>query len=156
MEKRELAFNSYEEIAKEIEALQRTGYKRMGAWSLGQVCAHLDFYFKGSLDGFNPMLPWIVRMLIGKPTLWWLKKKKQMKPGGMTAPQSVPAPDKDEKAAIESLLQSVKRLGQARQLHPSSFFGELTVAEWRWLHLMHAAHHLGFLIPEIALATHTG
>ena len=148
MEKRGLAFNSYEEIVKEVEALQKAGYKKTGAWSLGQICSHLDYYFKGSLDGFNPMLPWIVRLIIGKPTLWWLKKAGHMKPGGMTAPQSVPSPDRNEKEGIEGVLNSLRRLEQARDLRPSALFGELTVEEWRWLHLTHAAHHLGFLIPE--------
>lgn len=148
MEKRELAFSSYGEVVKGIEALQKSGYKKAGAWSLGQVCSHLDYYFKGSLDGFNPMLTWIVRLVIGKPSLWWLKKAGHMKPGGMTAPQSVPKPGMNENEAIESVLQSLKRLEQARELRPSALFGELTVEEWRWLHLTHAAHHLGFLIPE--------
>jgi hypothetical protein len=30
----------------------------------------------------------------------------------------------------------------------SPFFGHLTPEEWRNLHLIHGAHHLGYLVPK--------
>ena len=42
----------------------------------------------------------------------------------------------------------LERLGRTTEdLHPSPLFDRLTGDEWRALHLLHAAHHLRFLIP---------
>jgi hypothetical protein len=36
------------------------------------------------------------------------------------------------------------------EMHASPFFGYLTPQQWRDLHLIHCAHHLGYLIPKSA------
>ena len=148
MERRSLYFESYEEVVREIESLEKNGYSMVGRWTLAQACAHLDYYYKGSLDGFADMLPWIVRLLVGKPLLWWVLRQDTMREGGATAPKSVPKAEDDTKESITTAKDNLKRLTTATALHPSGLFGELTVEQWRTLHLKHSAHHLGFLIPK--------
>ncbi|MDH5637148.1 MAG: DUF1569 domain-containing protein [Nitrospinota bacterium] len=147
MEKRKLNFESYGEVTQEIESLERSGYEIKGKWTLGQACAHLDYYYKGSLDGFEHMFPWIVRFLLGKPALWWYLRVRD-KEGNPTAPHSVPAEDVDDQKAIADIKDSLRRLATADKLHPSGLFGELTLVKWKEMHLGHAAHHLGFLVPK--------
>jgi len=147
MQHRKIEFSAYEEVIAEIERLEKSGYDRVGQWNLGQVCHHLDYYFTGSLDGFKQMLPWIIRVLLGKPMYWWLVRYGT-RPGSKTAPQSVPPETTEEKTAIAGAKESLRRLATARTVHPSALFGELSVEQWRALHLGHAAHHLGFLIPK--------
>jgi hypothetical protein len=147
-ERRKLKFDAYEEVIQQIEALEGAGHSMAGKWTLGQVCAHLDYYFKGSLDGHADMLPWPIRVFIGKPMLWWILNKGTMGAGGPTAPKSVPAGSDDRIESVASAKANLRRLTTATALHPSAFFGELSVERWRKLHLTHAAHHLGFLIPN--------
>jgi len=147
MEKRELTFESYGDVAQEIESLEKSGYQIRGSWTLGQTCAHLDYYYRGSLDGFDHMFPWIVRFLFGKPALWWYLRVSDRE-GNPTAPQSVPMKNTDEKRAIAGIKESLRRLATAERLHPSGIFGALSLEQWKNLHLKHAAHHLGFLAPE--------
>ncbi|MCE9599100.1 MAG: DUF1569 domain-containing protein [Spirochaetia bacterium] len=147
MNRRELHFNSYSEIAKDIQNLSR-GYARGGQWSLGQMTKHLSFYLRGALDGFPKMLPWIIRVTIGKFLLKGMLTKAETKEGGPTAPASVYPPDVDEAQAVQEILVLLDRLeNNQAQLHPSAFFGDLTNAQWKILHLNHAAHHLSFLHP---------
>lgn len=147
--RRSLKFNNYSEIIKEVESLRKNGYQSSGKWNLGQICRHLGYYFKGSLDGYPKMLPWIIRATIGKMVLKKLLSKSETKPGGQTDPKSIYAPEPDEKPAIDEFIELTKRLeSNTAPLHPSAFFGEVTNEEWEILHLGHAAHHLSFLHPK--------
>ncbi len=153
MPRRELSLGSYDELLAEIERLQRGGYRRCGAWSLGQICRHLSYYFRGSLEGFAFRLPWPVRRLIGRPLLKRMLRGAPRRSGGRTIPASVPPPDVDEAAAVAELRALVLRLSDPARttpLHPSPLFDRLTADEWRRLHLSHAAHHLSFLFPPDA------
>lgn len=149
MNRRKLAFSSYDDVIAEIERLQRDGYQKLGQWSLGQICRHLSYYFRGSLERFDFRLPWVVRKLVGPPLLRRLLRKHEMRAGSRTIPASVPPGDTDEQTAAAEAKDLLARLKDfAGQLHPSPLFDQLTVDQWRTLHLMHAAHHLGFLIPK--------
>ncbi len=146
--RRSLKFNDYSEIIQEIENLQKNGYKKGGNWNLGQICRHISYYHKGSLDGFSKMLPWIVRVTLGKLFLKKMLSQTETKEGIQTDPKSVFTPEPDEKPAIDEAIALLKRLKtNIGQLHPSALFGDLTNEEWRTLHLGHAAHHLSFLHP---------
>jgi len=76
-----------------------------------------------------------------------------MSAGRRTIPASVPDKVVDEQAAVAELRALIARLNNPaapQQLHPSPLFDHLTAEEYRRLHLLHAAHHLGFLIPNDA------
>ena len=147
MERRELVFNSYDELIAELERLKESEYEQLGNWKLGDVCFHLNFYFTGSLDGFRQMLPWIIRVLIGKPALWWLLRH-EYKPGSTTVPKSVPKGNNNIDETVNITIGLLKLLSEAKELQPSALFGALTVDQWKELHLQHAAHHLSFIIPK--------
>jgi len=148
MERRKPKFESYEDIIREIEELEKIGYSRLGNWSLGQICEHLGFYFKGSLEGFEFKAPWIIRILVGKPFRWWLMRREGYPDNSQTVPQSVPPENVDDHEAVMKIKELLSRLSSAKELHPSGLFGELTLDQWRMMHLHHAGHHLGFLVPN--------
>ncbi len=153
MHRRELSFATYEELLADIQRLQREGYRSLGAWNLGQMARHLSYYVRGTLEGFPFRLPWVVRKLIGRPLLKRMLRGQPRRGGGRTIPASRPPADVDERAAVAELCALVARLSsttEAQQLHASPLFGRLTIEQWRRLHLLHAAHHLSFLIPKEA------
>jgi len=150
-ELRELSLKSYTEITAEIDRLQHQGYRPLGTWNLGQICEHLNYYFRGSLDGFGFKMPWLARKFWGRPLVMKILMEGKMRRGQMTAPQSVPKPNADHEAAIAESKELLARLESAESLHPSPLAGDLTVDEWRQLHCIHATHHLSFLVPTESL-----
>lgn len=146
---RDLRFEQYEQVADDIEHLLRSGYTPLGNWSLGQTCDHLDYYFRGSLDGYDVKFPWIMRVIVRSLFLKRILRERRMKYGLQTVAQSVPPGDTDDRAAAERVGASLQRLAEREApLHPSPIFGELTNEQWRQLHLTHAAHHLRLLLPR--------
>lgn len=145
--RRTLRFDDYAAARAEIERLRGSAYAMLGQWNLGQICAHLNYYYRGSLDGFGFNMPWILRVTLGN-WLWasWMKTG-QMKAGMNTVAASRPGPDTDDAQEIETALTLLTRLETQRDLHPSPLFGNLNVDQWRQLHLLHTAHHLSFLQP---------
>ncbi len=145
----DLRFTGYDQIIQDIETLHKKGYVKNGNWTLGQICQHLSFYWKGSLDGFPIMLPWIIRVTIGKLALKSSLNTTLRKPGGQTAPQSVFPAQSDDAPAVAEAAALLRRLQtNTGPLHPSALFGELTNDQWKTLHLNHSAHHLSFLTEK--------
>ncbi|MGD8452367.1 MAG: DUF1569 domain-containing protein [Phycisphaerae bacterium] len=148
MERRTLTFATYADMRGEIARLERGGYERAGQWNLGQICKHLSYYMRGSLEGYPFLLPWLVRKLFGRSLLRKVLAGGHMKTGGRTIPASVPPDAVDETACIAEAQELITRLEQHQgELHPSPIFDRLTRDEARALHLLHGAHHLSFLIP---------
>ncbi len=148
LQKRILKFKNYSDVITEIESLRKNGYTQSGKWNLGQICRHLSYYQKGALDGFPKMMPWIIRVTIGKLLLKKMLTQTSYKEGMQTDPKSVFPTEPDDTAAIEAELTILKRLeSNTLPLHPSAFFGEMTNEQQKILHLGHSEHHLGFLHP---------
>ncbi len=149
MERRSLRFCTYDEAIAEIERLRDSSYEPLGQWNLGRTCWHLSYYMRGSLEGYSFRLPWLVRKLLGRPMLRRVLRSGRLPSGGRTIPASVPGPDIDEPAAIAEAIELLGRLeNHTGELHPSPLFGSLTADECRTLHLLHTAHHLGFLVAK--------
>ena len=147
MNRRKIAFGTYDDVIAEIERLEAGRYEKLGEWSLGQICRHLSYYMRGSLDGFDRRLPWLIRKIMGPPILRRILKGAETKAGAMTIPASVPAPEPDDQPAASEAKELLRRLGEhSGELHPSPLFDRLTADQSRLLHLKHAAHHLGFLV----------
>lgn len=147
MSHRELELHSFADVIAEIERLRDAGYERSGNWSLGQICQHLNYYHRGSLEGFGFKLPWLLRYFLGGPTLRKWFRDGKMKPNGATVNASKPADSVDEDVEIDECLDLLRRLETAEQLHPSPMFGDLSIEDWQRLHVIHAANHLGYLSP---------
>ena len=151
MQRRQLSFQTYSEVIDDIERLRAGGYERAGNWSLGQICFHLSYYMRGSLEGFPFKMPWIIRKLIGKRLLRKILEQGGMRAGMQTIPSSRPPKELDEDAAIDEAIEYLRRLEHHEgDLHPSPMFDQLPLDQWQRLHLGHTAHHLSFLVPKSA------
>lgn len=149
MTHRQLDFKGFAEVLAEIDRLHGCGYEKAGQWDLAQVCHHLSYFIEGSLDGHAFRVPWIFKVVFGRRVLKRILSQRRMKTGVFTPQKPLPEPGRDEVAAVNRLKQAIARLQSHQgELHASPFFGYLTPQQWRELHLIHCAHHLGFLIPK--------
>jgi hypothetical protein len=148
MKRRNLDFQDFESVAADIDRLKKNGYAKVGQWELCQTCDHLATVMRMSLEGFPFKGAWYIRLLAPMIKGRFFKTRRMTE--GFQAPAVlIPATGKSEDAAIGSckdLLQRVKT--HEGEFHPNPFFGKLSPDEWRQLHLIHAAHHLSFLIPK--------
>jgi hypothetical protein len=153
---RNLEFRACQEVAAEVDRLHAGGYEKAGTWDLAQVSDHLTYFIQGSLDGFTFRVPWLFKVLFGRLVFRRILSQRRMKAGVFTPQKPLPEPGGDEAAAVARLKQVLQKLeAHQGELQPSPFFGYMTPAQWRELHLIHCAHHLGFLIPKESTARAT-
>ncbi len=151
MGQRQLEFKDLADASAEAERLFTGGYEKQGHWDLAQVCDHLTYFMQGSLDGHTYRVPWLFKVLFGRLVLGRILKQRRMKEGGPTPQKPLPAAGGDEAAAVARFRAVIERLrAHQGELHASPFFGYLTPQQWRDLHRIHCAHHLGFLSPKSA------
>jgi len=71
--RRQLSFETTEDLQNEAERLASADVEMLGNWSLGQVLRHLSIAINGSIDGFAFRLTWpevlFVRLLMKKRLL---------------------------------------------------------------------------------------
>jgi hypothetical protein len=153
--RRQLVFNDLDAVVRDAERLQVGGYEKVGNWDLAQVCNHLADWMGFPIDGFpNPPAPiravlWVVKKTVGRKKLLGYLKEKSFPAGKPTMPQTVHPAGGDVRAAVERLRQSVGRLKTyTGPIVPSPLFGPMTKDEAVGMQLVHAAHHLSFLIPK--------
>jgi Protein of unknown function (DUF1569) len=148
-ERRKLHFANTEAVAADVGKL-RAGYRQLGSWSLPQTCWHLkkalDFSMRaGPYDPMRGGLgKWILMrgiLLVGRL------------PTGVYAPERItPAKDVPE-SAIDEFLTTLETLKNHKgEFAPHPRLGTLSRRSFYKLHLIHCAHHLGFLIPTNGLA----
>ncbi len=152
---RKLTFSDLDQVMPEVDRLVRDGYRQLGQWDLAQCCEHLKLWMQYPIDGYPPT-PWPMRMMIalmrwtlGRRWLSQILTSRTMRAGGPTLPVSVPqAGQLDVASAVEELRGIIERVkGRPRERYQSPIFGELTHEQFVQLHCVHAAHHLGFLVP---------
>jgi hypothetical protein len=153
IERRQIRFESLDDVVRDAEGLLAKGYDRAGNWDLAQVCGHVANWMTYPVEGF-PRPPAPIRAM-----LWLMKKAvgrgkfekylaEGMPAGKPTMPESVPPPGGDPAAAVARLKQAVEKFKAAGGVHPSPLFGPMTKDEATRLQLIHAAHHLSFLVPK--------
>lgn len=153
--RRQLMFNNLDDVARDAERLLAGGYEKAGNWDLAQVAGHLAEWMRFPVEGF-PKAPapiravfWVLRKTIGRKKLLTYIETKSFPVGKPTMPETVPPPGGDPRDAVEKLRQSVKRLkAYAGPIVPSPLFGNMTKDEAVAMQLVHAAHHLSFLVPK--------
>jgi hypothetical protein len=149
VQQRQLDFRNFDEVLAELDRLHQGGYQKLGQWDLAQNCDHLTYFIESSLDGASYRVPWLFKVLFGRLVLRRILKKRRMKANVPTPQKPLPPPGVDESAAVARLKRAIERLrAHQGELHDSPFFGHLTPEEWRELHLIHCAHHLGYLAPK--------
>jgi hypothetical protein len=144
-----LSFTSLKEIMPEVDRLVDKGHTTVGKWSLAQICNHLSTTIIWSVDGYPMVLPWIVRATVGKLGKAHLLRTKKMMEGLKLPRKLVPSPDLDLRAEVESLRAAINLyLSNDKEPATHAIMGRLTKAEAEQIHLIHAAHHLSFVIPN--------
>jgi len=153
--RRILQFAALPDAVREAELLRDRGYDRAGQWSLAQCCGHLANWLSYPLDGFPPLpfalkpVFWVMRKTMANGMLDKVLKDEAMPAGSSTAPQSIPPPGGDDREAVEAYRKAVDRwLAWDGPLKSSPVFGDQSKERLEHLHRVHAAHHLGFLVPK--------
>lgn len=147
--RRQLKFNTLDDILAELERLNQSKLRPLGNWSAGQILRHLAVPMDWCLDGAKVTAPWYVR-LFG----WFMKNRflRNPMPAGFALPEATAKYLVPEETSWEEGLRlvraSIQRLKAESQRHPSPFLGELTREQWDQLHCRHAELHLSFLVPE--------
>ncbi|PQO42993.1 DUF1569 domain-containing protein [Blastopirellula marina] len=149
--RRELAFQSFDEVLADCKRLADVGYHHAGNWNLGQICQHLAAYMNQSMDGFvDPPPFW---MPYAKPVVRALYLPKILKGAHFKikakAPEStLPSTNADDEVRMHELEQAIARItAEDAQFVDSPAVGNLSAEEWRKVHLWHCQHHLSFLVP---------
>jgi hypothetical protein len=140
-----LRFNSEHDVRADVNRLHR-GYTQAGAWSLPQICCHLDksMQYRMRPGPFEPTTP---EQAARRDQLQQLLTSGRL-PDGQTAPDVMMPPTDCDDDAIDAFLA---RLEQFRNfpgpIAPHRIFGHLDDAIARKLNLIHCAHHLSYLTP---------
>jgi len=142
--RRHLKFADADAVAAEVHRL-RGGYERAGYWSLEQTCWHLNkaVYYSMQPGPHDTARAGLVKRLQLKVIL-----ATQRIPRGRRAPQRVMPPDQVEESVIDELLRTLQALKTfPGPFAPHRIFGKIDDERFFRFHMIHCAHHFGFLIP---------
>lgn len=164
MPRRSLNLATLDDVVAEIERLERGGYTIGGKWNLSQICEHLTATMRMGLDGGQRM-PWLLRKTMGAwlirswlknralraglPTLDRLLPRTKSDPIASEEASKTPA---DDRAAIATCIATLREVRDfAGELPPHSMCDRIDLPTYKELCVIHAQHHLGFLVPKNAL-----
>lgn len=156
IERRTLHFERLEDAVADAQVLLDNGYERLGSWSLAQCCRHLSLLMQYPLDGF-PAFPlsmrvsmWVLRHTYAPRMLKKILDAGQWPEGIPTDGNSVPNQVDSDADGVHELRNAVSRLmDHSGELKPSLLLGLLDKPTLIKLHRIHAAHHVGFLVPKV-------
>jgi hypothetical protein len=149
MNRRRLKFADFDACLAEVKRLHETGYDKSGNWDLSQICEHLATAFNRSIDGYSFKRPWILRKTAGRAALVYVLRTGQIPAGAAAPPASLPTMGLAEGESIARFEAALRRVdAHAGDFDDHPIFDRLSRANNRRVHLIHAAHHLGFLIPK--------
>jgi hypothetical protein len=149
LHRRKLDFRDWPELLADVDHLQRAGYDRAGNWDLSQILDHVGAGIRVALHGIDHQASWIVRKVVGPLILKRIYRERRMKAGIKVPQWWLPGPTHDESAAVNQLRREISEFqALATTPHPHPFFGPMTKQQWNDLVLIHAAHHLSFLVPK--------
>ena len=151
LHRRRLDFQTWEEALADVDRLRRAGYDRAGTWDLSQIVDHIGEGLRTAQSGTEHRANWLIRKVLGPIVLKRILRDRRMKAGIKVPQWWLPGPTHDELAAVERLQSDIaafQRMTTAPFPHP--FFGTMTKQQWNDLALIHAAHHLSFLVPRDA------
>lgn len=157
--RRDLIFQSLDQVVAETESLLATGYQKHGNWSLAQICCHLRLTIESNMHGYPR---WMV--VLGyplRPILRWFALPKLLRgksPKGIpTAGMFVPAADLNDQKEVDEFVKCVEIFSQFdKPLSPHPGFGRMSKTEFDQFHAAHGAHHLSFLQPTMEQGVQVG
>ena len=147
--RRELHFNSLDDLVRDIQAFNGDEPASTGNWSAAQNVEHVAALIDASVDGLSFKVPLMVRMMVRLMRNRFLTKG--LNPG-IKLPADVPAalkpgPETRYADAIEHLSRAVERAKRQRMTTRSPVFGQLSHKQWVQLHCRHAELHFSFIKP---------
>ncbi|MBL8830453.1 MAG: DUF1569 domain-containing protein [Planctomycetaceae bacterium] len=146
--RRQLKFQSLDEVLADAERCAGEGYRPLGNWSAGQIFAHIARAMHGSIDGMPFQVPWLIRCVL---TLFRKRYINGPISPGVTLPSTakslIAEPSVSTEQGLADLRQAIARLKQTAARAPSPAFGVMSREDSDRLHMTHAAMHLSFLIP---------
>lgn len=147
--RRRLDFRNWRDVLTDIEHLQRAGYDRVGNWDLSQTLDHVGEGLRTAQHGAKHQGAWVVRKLLGPILLRWILRQRKMQAGMKVPAWWLPGPASDESAAVAKFRAEVSAFdAMTPPCCPHPLLGAMTKQQWNDLALIHAAHHLSFLLPR--------
>ncbi len=142
--RREIRYESLDELFADAERLSQTNVSTLGNWSQGQIYEHLARSLDSSIDGAGFSLPlpmrWMLTLLMKKK---FLTKKL---PAGFQAPEKLTPRETAVDEALASLKAAIKRQQQESTRAPHPAFGDIGRDGWNDFNLRHAELHMSFLV----------
>jgi hypothetical protein len=149
LHRRVLDFRAWPEVLADVDGLRRSGYQRAGQWDLSQILDHVGDGMRTATRGNPHQGPWIVRKFLGPIILRKIIRERRMKAGIKVPKWWLPGPGHDESEAVDRFREDVQAFETLKtEPFPHPFFGPLTKQQWNDLVLIHAGHHLSFLVPN--------
>jgi hypothetical protein len=146
--RRPLKFKTVAELDADLAQLRSGKYTKVGNWTLPQACRHLALTMEGSLTPAESDTPTAEESAM-KQKFFAMVLGPQGMPENLPIgnPALIPGEDCTE-AEIDRLKAAFEKLSNLphKQVKVGRC-GPVPVAEIKDLHLVHAAHHLSFLIP---------
>lgn len=151
--RRRLDFRSWDALLADVDRLARAGYDRAGRWSLAQALDHVGAGLRVALTGSSRRMPWLMRRSARAVAMPIMRRWRWI-PAGIPAPwwwQPQVPPDADDATAVARFRDEVAAfLAHAGPYHPHPAFDRIDRDAYADLMLIHASHHLGFLVPRDA------
>jgi len=149
--RRRLAFHSWEEVLADADRLASGGYDRAGKWSLAQAVDHIGAGLRVAVAGSTKRMPWVMRMSARSIAAPMIRAWRWM-PAGIPAPvwwqPQVPA-EADVAAGVARFRAEVEAFrAHVGPYHAHPAFDCIDRQAYEDLMLIHASHHLGFLVPK--------
>jgi len=149
--RRELHFQSLDDILADVEAVTAEPHHSAGNHSPTQLVWHVAYFIDKAVTGFGFRAP-LPLWLLGNALRPLGIVNRPMKPG-IRAPRSMdhrfwPGPEvtlEDARAYLRRAIDAARPPGS--MTHPSPVLGKLTHAQWQTLHCRHAEMHLSFIHP---------
>lgn len=152
--RRRLDFRSWSDLLADAERLADSGYDRAGRWSLAQVLDHAGAGLRVAVAGSTRRMPWVMRITARQFALPVIRAFRWI-PAGIPAPawwQPQVPPDADDATAVARFRAEVEAFrNHPGPYHPHPAFGRLDRPAYEDLMLVHASHHLAFLVPRPAV-----
>jgi hypothetical protein len=144
--RRSISYQSFQEIMPDVDRLLN-GHTTVGRWSMAQICRHVATVMRRVVD-LPASTPHDPSQLVSD------EQKRQVFESNMI-PESLPGPPELMPPERLDVHQEVEGLRHAIAHYTASpgpvikhrLFGKLSKDEWDRLQLMHAAHHLSFVVP---------